>query len=177
MSFKLKLATLFAAVVLVVTPAMAQDNVERVERERFWSIFENGSGGSKVCWIASAPTSSTATRHGAAIAVNRGDIRLMVRQQPGSSVVNEVSFTGGYPFRSGSNVTLNIGSDQFQFTTDGEWAWSASPADDQRIVQAMRRGATARVVGVSSRGNQTTDTISLIGFTAALESSTRRCQG
>lgn len=177
MSFKLNFSALVAATLLSVAPVLAQDNVERVERERFWSVFENGSGAEKVCWIASAPTASTATRNGTAIAVNRGDIRLMVRQQPGTNVSNEVSFTGGYPFRGGSTVNVTIGSESFDFSTDGEWAWSASPADDQRLVQAMRRGAEARVVGMSSRGNQTTDTISLIGFTAALENSTRRCQG
>lgn len=177
MAISLKFPKVFAMALMLASPALAQDGVDRVAAERNWSIFVTGSGDSQVCWIASAPTSSTATRNGAPIAVNRGDIRMMVRQQPGASVSNEVSFTGGYPFDEDSNVTVSIGSNSFEFDTDGEWAWSASPADDQRLVQAMRAGAEATVVGRSSRGNQTEDTISLIGFTAALANSIQRCDG
>ena len=45
--------------------------------------------------------------------VQRGDIRLFVAFRPGENVSNEVSFTGGYPFREGSTVTLAVGSDSF----------------------------------------------------------------
>lgn len=37
------------------------------------------------------------------------------------------------------------------------------------MVRAMRSGVAMRVVGQSSRGNETTDTYSLLGFTRALE--------
>ena len=50
-------------------------------------------------------------------------------------------------------------------------------ADDSKIVTAMKRGADAIVTGVSSRGTQTKDTFSLLGFTAAVEDAEGRCGG
>jgi invasion protein IalB len=56
-------------------------------------------------------------------------------------------------------------------------AWAASPQDDQSIVTAMKRGAEAVLTARSSRGTQTEDTFSLLGFTAAVEDAETRCQG
>lgn len=165
------LATLGVA---AATGVAAQEQTTRVDSHDRWSVFES-SGSTKECWIASAPTSSRATRNGSTVQVNRGEIRLMVTNRPGQNVANEVSFTGGYPFRDGSSVTVTIGGQQYEFYTRGEWAWPSSPADDQRIVAAMRAGADARLVGTSARGTTTTDTISLIGFTAALGDASKRC--
>jgi hypothetical protein len=41
----------------------------------------------------------------------------------------------------------------------------------------MKRGADATLVGKSSRGTQTKDTFSLLGFTAAVEDAEKRCGG
>ena len=111
--------------------------------------------------------------------MQRGDIRLFVAFRPGENVSNEVSFTGGYPFREGSSVTLTVGSDKFTLTPGtadaGEWAWT-DPADDAEVVAALKRGATATLAATSSRGTETADTFSLSGFTAAVEDAAARCR-
>ena len=111
--------------------------------------------------------------------VNRGDIRLFVAFRPDENVSNEVSFTGGYPFREGSTVTLTIGGESFSLGPgagdSGEWAWT-DPSDDARAVAAMRRGSSATITGTSSRGTETEDTFSLSGFTAAVEDAEARCR-
>ncbi|WP_316013833.1 invasion associated locus B family protein [Roseobacter sp. HKCCA0434] len=162
--------------VVAVTGASAQDEITRVAVHDDWSVFETDAGG-KECWIASAPQTSTASRNGSTVQVRRGKIRLMVSNRPGQDIANEVSYTGGYPFREGSTVTVNVGGSQFEFDTAGEWAWPSSAADDQRAVAAMRAGSDAQVTGTSSRGTTTVDTVSLIGFTAALEDASSRCSG
>jgi hypothetical protein len=43
-------------------------------------------------------------------------------------------------------------------------------------VAAFRRGSEATVVGRSARGTETSDTFSLLGFTAALEDAEARCR-
>ena len=60
------------------------------------------------------------------------------------------------------------------FLPRGEWAWPASTADDTRIIAAMKRGAEAVLTARSSRGTQTKDTFSLLGFTAAVEEAEKR---
>ncbi len=56
-------------------------------------------------------------------------------------------------------------------------AWSASDADDAKIVTAMKRGTDAKLTAFSSRGTKTEDTFSLFGFTAAVEEAEKRCSG
>ena len=41
----------------------------------------------------------------------------------------------------------------------------------------MKIGVKAVITGISKRGTQTKDTISLIGFTAALQDAEKRCPG
>ena len=50
------------------------------------------------------------------------------------------------------------------------------PADDSRVVAALRGGANAKLTGTSSRGTTTEDTFSLMGFTAAVEDAEGRCR-
>src|ERR1700752_3443973 len=87
---------------LAAAPVLAQSR-ERVAAHTDWSVFVEDSP--KECYIASPPQSSVAKRDGTPVEVQRGEIRLFVAFRPGDGVTNEVSFTGGYPFRAGSPVT------------------------------------------------------------------------
>ena len=157
-------------------PAFAQ-GAERVAAHTDWAVFV--ADAPKECYIVSPPTASSARRDGKPTEVQRGDIRFFIAFRPGENVSNEVSFTGGYPFRDGSKVTLSVGSDSYSLTPgqgdSGEWAWT-EPSDDSRVVAALRRGSTAKIVGTSSRGTETEDTFSLMGFTAAVEDAAARCR-
>ena len=150
---------------------------DRVAAHNDWSVFVADSP--KECYIVSPPTSSVAKRDGKPTDVQRGDIRLFISFRPADKVTNEVSFTGGYPFKTGSNVTMAIGSDKFTLApgsgNSGEWAWT-DPSDDSRVVAALRKGASAKVSGTSARGTATEDTFSLSGFTAAVEDAAARCK-
>lgn len=170
-----------AAVALVgaaaATPAMAQNQPVAVHTD--WNVYTPSDA--RECYIASRPTESVARRGDEVVEVDRGEINLFVTFRPDDGAAGEVSYTSGYPFREGSTVGVRIGSETFNLGFvggDGEadrWAWPASPAEDAQIVAAFRRGATAVVTGTSSRGTETTDTFSLLGFTAALEDAESRC--
>ncbi|MEM7505649.1 MAG: invasion associated locus B family protein [Pseudomonadota bacterium] len=162
------------AVGLSVGAGSAQTQT-RVDVQTDWAVFEAGEGASKVCWIVSLPESKTATRGGKTVEVNRGDIFLMVAVRPQDGVKNEVSFIAGYPFKKGSEVEVSVGSSTFKMFTDGENAWLPSASEDANVVSSFRRGAKAKVKGVSTRGTTTVDTFSLSGFTAAMKSASSRC--
>lgn len=154
--------------------AIAQESTNRVAVETAWSVFVEDDP--KECWSVSSPTQTVNTRDGQVVSVRRGDILLFITFRPGSEVSGEVSFTGGYPFAEGSTVELDVGGTEFELFTEGEWAWPASGGQDADIVAAMRGGAEAKLTARSSRGTQTEDTFSLMGFTAALEEAQSRCQ-
>ncbi len=171
-----KVTTFFAialATGIACTPATAQDTANKVAANTDWSVFVEDSP--KQCWVVSAPKQVVNTQDGRVVAVTRGDIYMFVSFWPESDQLGEVSFMGGYPFADGSSVSLTVGDSEFELFTDGEIAWAASPEDDRRIATAMKRGVEAKVVGLSSRGTTTTDTFSLMGFTAAYEDALQRC--
>ncbi|MHA7852262.1 invasion associated locus B family protein [Roseovarius sp.] len=163
------------AFALTATAGFAQnESTNQVAAETAWSVFEDNDP--RECWAVSSPTETVNTQDGRVVAVRRGDILLMTFYRPDADVQGQVAFTGGYPFAGGSTVNVNIGGTQFELFTDGEWAWPASTSDDAKIIAAMKRGTDAVFTARSSRGTQTKDTFSLLGYTAAVEEAERRCK-
>ncbi|MFG6510646.1 invasion associated locus B family protein [Sulfitobacter sp. 1A15333] len=164
------------ALALVASGAVAQEqSTNRVAAKTDWSVFVEDNP--TECWGVSTPKEVVNTRDGRVVAVNRGQTLLMVFYRPSAEAKGQVAFTGGYPFASGSTVTMSISGNTYELFTEGEWAWPATTADDAKIIAAMKRGADATLVGKSSRGTQTKDTFSLLGFTAAVEDAEKRCGG
>ncbi|MCA0849115.1 MAG: invasion associated locus B family protein [Salipiger thiooxidans] len=163
-----------AVMALAATAAVAQEESQnRVNAMTDWSVFEGNDP--RECWAVTTYKESVNTKDGRVVSVRRGDILLMVFYRPGSNVSGQVAFTGGYPFAGGSTVGVNIGGTEFDLYADGEWAWPATPQDDAQIIAAMKRGSDAVLTARSSRGTQTKDTFSLLGFTAAVEDAEKRC--
>lgn len=169
-------ATLGAGALSPASPALAQ--AERVAVHNDWSVFTPSNP--RECYIVTPPTASVARRDGQVVQVTRGDIRLFVTFRPDDGVAGEVSYTSGYPFDPGSTVRVTVGSDTFTLGTgtgEGDrWAWPENAEEDARLIAAFRRGSNATVVGTSSRGTETTDTFSLLGFTAAVNDAEARCR-
>jgi len=136
MNSKLSHAIAAATLALTATVATAQEqSTNRVAAKTDWSVFVEADP--KECWGVSAPKETVNTKDGRVVAVRRGDILMFVFYRPGAGVNGQVTFTGGYPFASGSTVNLDISGTQFELFTEGEWAWPASPEDDAKIITAM----------------------------------------
>ncbi len=164
------LATLLAA------GASAQEqSTNRVAAKTDWSVFVEDNP--TECWGVSTPKETVNSRDGRVVAVNRGQTLLMVFYRPSAGAKGQVAFTGGYPFSSGSTVSMDISGTTFELFTEGEWAWPATTDDDSKIITAMKRGASAILSGQSGRGTKTKDTFSLLGFTASVEDAAKRCGG
>ena len=163
-----------ASILMVAATALsAQESNNRVAVHTKWSVFEASEPSQ--CWSVAAPDKQVNTRDGRVVTVQRSATLLFVSYIPSSNVNGQVSFTGGYPFKKDSTVSLDVGGTKFEMFTEGEMAWSASPADDAKIITAMKRGSDAVLTGVSGRGTKTEDTFSLFGFTAAVEDAEKRC--
>lgn len=164
----------FVAAIWLAGAATAQEESDnRVAVETDWNVFVESDPNE--CWAVSAPVETVNTRDGNVVSVRRGDIRLIVFYRPDENVAGQVMFAGGYPFASGTTVSLAVGDTSFEMFTEGEFAWPATAEDDAKFVAAMKRGANAVVSGRSGRGTQTQDTFSLLGFTAAVEEAASRC--
>ncbi len=156
-------------------PGLAQEQSNRVAAETDWAVFQGNEP--KECWAVTAPKETVNTRDGRVVSVRRGDILLFVTYRPEQNITSEISFTGGYPFADGSTATLEIAGSTFELFTEGEYAWPATPADDQKIVTAIKRGSDAVITARSSRGTETKDTFSLLGATSMIEEAEKLCAG
>ncbi|MEO0358392.1 MAG: invasion associated locus B family protein [Pseudomonadota bacterium] len=155
--------------------AMAQTVSNPVARFDDWSVFEADSP--KECFAVTAPRLTVNTRGGREVSVRRSEILLFVFYRPSADTKGQIAFTGGYPFATGRSITLQVDNRSFDLSTNGEWAWPATPEDDAVVAAAMRRGAKATITGQSGRGTVTKDEFSLTGFTAAMADAERRCTG
>jgi hypothetical protein len=160
---------------LAAAAGAQQQSTNRVAAETDWSVFVEDNP--TECWGVSTPKETVNSRDGRVVAVNRGQTLLMVFYRPSAGAKGQVAFTGGYPFASGSTVTMDISGTTFELFTEGEWAWPATTDDDSKIITAMKRGSNAILSGRSGRGTATKDTFSLLGFTAAVEDAEKRCGG
>ncbi|MBL4807051.1 MAG: hypothetical protein JKY31_07145 [Rhodobacteraceae bacterium] len=169
---------LIGAVVALVMPTLTiAQEIEMVDSATDWSVYVTESP--KECFIISKPTQSSARRDGNAVDVRRGDIRFYITIIPGEQIISEPSFLAGYPLRQDAPVEFRVGDTTMSLYPNGEidreYAWPR-PDDDGALIAAMRGGSEAIVVGLSTRGTETTDTFSLIGFTAAIEKALELCQ-
>ena len=162
------------AMALAASSTVAQESTNRVATKTDWSVFTENNP--KECWGVSSPKETVNSRGGQPVSVRRGDILLFVTFRPGAGARGEVSFTGGYPFATGSTVKVEIDGQSYDLFADGEWAWPASVEADSILLTAMKRGANAVLTGASGRGTQTKDTFSLRGFTAAMQEAETRCK-
>lgn len=64
----------------------------------------------------------------------------------------------------------------FKLFTDGESAWTGSPAEDGKLISALRGGSSVVISGRSARGTVTKDTFSLSGITAMTNKAQEACK-
>ncbi len=165
---------LLVAVVTILPLAWsaALDAAEQtfVASYRDWSLFTYQDGGNRMCFIASEPTRRDGNY------TRRGDPALLVTRLPGQADSSEVSMQPGYTFQEGSSVRVVVdGNQRFEMFTQGEYAWTRGPADDQALIAAMRAGIELSVRGTSTRETWSEDTYSLLGFTAAYNAMQQAC--
>jgi hypothetical protein len=134
-----------------------------------WGAFSTQERGRLVCYVATQPTDSKGNYS------RRGEVFLLVTHRPAERANDVVSIVAGYDFRNGSEVEIAIGRDTYRLFTDGDRAWAADERTDKTLVQAMIRGQDLVAKGVSSRGTETTDTFSLVGFGRAYQAIGQAC--
>jgi len=137
-----------------------------------WGAYTASPGGKKVCFALGKPNASTTNPPGRP----RDPAFLFVSTRPSEKVKEEVSVIIGYPFKSGSEAAVQVGSTNFALYTQNDGAWIKNAAEEARMVDVMKKGADAVVKGESGRGTKTTDTFSLKGLDQALTRIAQECK-
>ena len=137
-----------------------------------WGAYAAAPGGSKVCFALAKPKTTKIEPAGR----KRDPSYIFVSTRPADNVKNEVSVIIGYPFKTSSDATAEIGAVKFAMYTQNDGAWIKNVAEEARMVDAMRKGADLTVKGTSGRGTASTDQYSLKGLAQALEKIEQECK-
>ena len=137
-----------------------------------WGAYSASPGGGKVCFVLSKPKTAKTEPAGR----KRDQAYLFVSSRPGENVKNEISVVIGYPFKSSSDATAEIGTAKFAMYTLNDGAWIKNVAEEARMVEAMRKGGDLTVRGTSGKGTQSTDSYSLKGLAQALDKIEQECK-
>ena len=62
----------------------------------------------------------------------------------------------GYTLKPGSESTLEVGGGAYAMYTQGDGLWIKNAAEEERMVEAMRKAADVTVKGMSAKGTETT---------------------
>ena len=137
-----------------------------------WGAYTASPGGNKVCFALAKPKTTKTEPEGR----KRHPSYVFVSTRPADKVKNEVSVIIGYPFKTSSDATAEIGTAKFAMYTQNDGAWIKNVAEEARMVDAMRKGADLTVKGTSGRGTQSTDQYSLKGLAQALDKIEQECK-
>ena len=137
-----------------------------------WGAYAASPGGKKVCFAIAKPVSSETNPPNRP----RNPIFMFISTRPTDKVVNEVSVIIGYPFKPGTEASVDIGSTDFALYTLQDGAWIKNAPEEAQMVDALRAGQSAVVKGTSAKGTQSTDNFSLRGLSQALDRVAQDCK-
>ena len=137
-----------------------------------WGAYTAAPNGKKVCFALAKPSSSKTNPPNRP----RDPAYAFVSTRPAEKVANEVSIMIGYTLKPGSESSLEVGGASYAMYTQGDGLWIKNAAEEDRMVEAMRKAADVTVKGISAKGTETTDVFSLKGLSQALDKVAQDCK-
>ncbi len=137
-----------------------------------WGAYSATPNGKLVCFALAKPSSSKTNPPNRP----RDPAYAFVSTRPAEKVVNEVSVMIGYQLKPGSESSAEVGGASYAMYTQGDGLWIKNAAEEDAMVQAMRRSPDITVKGVSAKGTETIDTFSLKGLAQALDKIAQDCR-
>jgi hypothetical protein len=137
-----------------------------------WGAYTAMPNGKKVCFALAKPSSSKTNPPNRP----RDPAYVFVSTRPAEKVVNEVSVMIGYQLKPGSESSLEVGSARYAMYTQGDGLWIKNAAEEERMVDTLRKGTDVTIKGTSAKGTETTDVFSLKGLSQALDRLSQDCR-
>ena len=137
-----------------------------------WGAYMAAPNGKRICFALAKPSSSKTNPPNRP----RDPAYAFISSRPAERVVNEVSIMIGYTLKPGSESTLEVGGAFYAMYTQGDGIWIKNAAEEERMVEAMRKAADLTVKGVSAKGTETVDVFSLKGLSQALDRIAQDCR-
>jgi len=134
-----------------------------------WGAFLAVSGKDKTCYALASPKERQPGN------LHRDQAYVFISSRPAENVRNEISIIMGFAMKDGGEARAEVGSASFDLIAKGANAWVKNPAEEGRFIDALRRSGKLVVKAPSVKGNVTTDTYPLSGFSQALDRVQKEC--
>jgi hypothetical protein len=137
-----------------------------------WGAYTASPGGKKVCFALAKPKTSQTSPPNRP----RDAAYMFISSRPAEKVKDEVSVVIGYGFKANTDASLEIAGAQYAMYTQSDGAWIKNAAEENRLIDSMRKVADLTVKGTSARGTATIDVFSLKGISQALDRIGQECK-
>jgi len=134
-----------------------------------WGAFLAVSGKDKTCYALASPKERQPS------SLKRDQAYVFISSRPAENVRNEISIIMGFAMKDGGEARAEVGSTTFDLIAKGPNAWVKNPAEEGRFIDALKKGGKLVVKASSIKGNATTDTYPLSGFSQALDRVQKEC--
>jgi invasion protein IalB len=135
-----------------------------------WQAFSSQQGRTKVCYALSKAESRSPAN------LKDVDGLLFVSSRPTEGVRNEISLVMNFDIKEDVEHQAIIGEERFALVAKGQNMWLKNPAEEPRMLDALRKGAGLEIKGTSKRGNPTSDKYSLAGLTQTVKRAEDACK-
>ena len=133
-----------------------------------WESFTAETEKGKICFAQTVPTKR------APGAIKREQSKLFVTFRPGENIIDEVSVTSGHDYKS-STVTASSGKKKYSFFSQKNFAWLLDDQEERNFIKLMKRATNLIVKARTTKGAETTDHYSMMGFTKAYNTAKKSC--
>ena len=153
--------TFFSLNVLANTP-------RSIGKYKNWESFIAETDKGKICFAQTLPTKR------APAAIKRGKSKLFVTFRPSENIKDEVSITSGHDYKT-SSVTAASGKKRYSFFSQKSFAWLLDDQEEKNFIKLMKRATNLIVKARTTKGAETTDHYSMMGFTKAYNTAKKTC--
>ena len=159
--FIILILCLFSVNVVAVTP-------RSTGKYKNWESFIAETDKGKICFAQTVPTKR------APAAVKRNESKLFVTFRPSEEIKDEVSLTSGHDYKT-SSVTASSGKRRYSFFSQKDFAWLLDDQEEKKFIQLMKKATDIIVKARTTKGAETTDHYSMMGFTKAYNTAKKAC--
>jgi len=160
---------IFILIFLVLFAFSATANTPRsTGKYKNWESFTAQTDKGKICFAQTIPTKR------APASIKREKSKLFVTFRPSESIKDEVSLTSGHDYKS-STVTASSGKKRYSFFSQKNFAWLLDDQEERSFIKTMKRATNVIVKARTTKGAETTDHYSMMGFTKAYNTAKKTC--
>ena len=160
---------IFFLVFLVLFAFSASANTPKsTGKYKNWESFTAQTDKGKICFAQTTPTKR------APASIKREKSKLFVTFRPSENIRDEVSMTSGHDYKS-STVTASSGKKRYSFFSQKNFAWLLDDQEERNFIKLMKKATNVIVKARTTKGAETTDHYSMMGFTKAYNTAKKTC--